>query len=86
MARKTKEEKLKENYQQSKKDTGSTSVQIIDLSAQINELADHLKNHKKDFSSRVGFLKMISKRRKLLLYLKKEDENKYNKLIKDLDL
>lgn len=86
MARKTKEEKLKDKYQEHKEDTGSTPVQIIDLTSQISELSDHLKDHKKDFDCKVGFLKMISKRRKLLLYLKKEDEDKYNKLIKDLGL
>jgi small subunit ribosomal protein S15 len=86
MARKTKEEKLKEQYQDHEEDTGSTPVQVIDLTAQINELSGHLKDHKKDFDSKVGLLKMISKRRKLLLYLKKEDEEKYNKLIKDLGL
>jgi small subunit ribosomal protein S15 len=86
MARKTKEEKLKSKYQEHQEDTGSTPVQIIDLSAQINELADHLKDHKKDFDSKVGFLKMISKRRKLLLYVRNQDEDLYNKLIKDLGL
>ncbi len=86
MARKTKEEKLKDKYQEHKEDTGSTPVQVIDLSAKINELADHLKEHKKDFDSKVGLLKMISKRRKLLIYLRKEDEDRYTKLIKDLDL
>jgi len=86
MARKTKEDKLREKYQEHKEDTGSTSVQVIDLSVKISELADHLKEHKKDFDSKVGLLKMISKRRKLLIYLRKEDQDRYNKLIKDLDL
>ncbi len=86
MARKRKEEKLKEEYREHGEDTGSTPVQIIELTAQIDDLADHLKGHQKDLDSKVGFLKMIAKRRKLLIYLKKEDEEIFNKLTQDLDL
>jgi len=86
MARKTKLEKLKEKYQDHNSDTGSTPVQIVELSVKIDQLAEHLKKHKQDFDSKVGFLKMLSKRRKLLLYLKNKDEKEYQKLIKDLGL
>jgi small subunit ribosomal protein S15 len=83
---KTKQEKLQDKYKVHKEDTGSTQVQIVGLTKRINELTKHLKDHKKDFDSRVGLLKIIGKRRRLLSYLKKEDEKKYLKLIKDLSL
>ena len=68
------------------KDTGSAEVQIAMLSRQIDELAMHLKKNPKDNHSRRGLLKMVSKRRKLLSYLKKNEEALYEKLIKKLDL
>lgn len=86
MARKTKLDKLKEKYQEHEKDTGSTPVQIVELTIKVKELAGHLKGHNKDLDSKVGFLKMISKRRKLLSYLANQDEELYNKIKKDLDL
>ena len=67
-------------------DTGSPEVQIAILTERITELTEHLKSHKKDFSSRRGLLKMVSKRRKLLSYLKKTEPSVYEKLIKKLDL
>lgn len=69
-----------------KNDTGSPQVQIGILSAEITELTDHLKMHKKDFSSRRGLLKKVGQRRRLLRYLKKEDSKGYEKLIKALKL
>jgi len=86
MARQTKLDKIKDKYQDNQKDTGSTPVQIVDLSIKIRELSGHLKNHNKDQDSKVGFLKMISKRRKLLKYLENQDEKLYIKIRKDLDL
>lgn len=83
---KTKQEKLHDKYKVHKGDTGSTQVQIVGLTKRINELTKHLHTHKKDYDSRVGLLKIIGKRRRLLGYLKKEDEKKYLKLIKDLGL
>ena len=68
------------------KDTGSASVQIAMTSRQIDELAMHLKKNPKDNHSRRGLLKMVSKRRKLLTYLKKTEPTVYEKLIKKLDL
>ena len=67
-------------------DTGSPEVQIALLSAQIDKLADHLKEHKKDIHSRRGLLSMVAKRRRLLNYLKKRDEERYDNLIKSLKL
>ena len=67
-------------------DTGSTEVQVALLSAQINDLTGHFQAHKKDFHSRRGLLKMVSKRRKLLTYLKRTDLQRYTKLIEELGL
>lgn len=59
------------------KDTGSPEVQIALLSKRIDELASHLKEHKKDNSSRRGLIKMVADRRKHLKYLEKTDKNRY---------
>jgi small subunit ribosomal protein S15 len=67
-------------------DTGSAAVQIGLLSRQIEELAKHLKANPKDNSSRRGLLKMVSTRRKLLVFLQRTDEAAYGKLIKKLGL
>lgn len=68
------------------KDTGSAEAQIALFSEEINELTRHLKKHKKDNSSRLGLLKMVSKRKKLLDYLKREQPKRYAALIKKLGL
>ena len=68
------------------KDTGSPEVQIALLTARINHLTDHLREHRKDFHSRRGLLQMASRRRKLLDYLKREDLNKYNEILQKLSL
>jgi len=73
-------------HKRSDKDTGSAAVQIAVLSRQIDELAAHLKKNPKDNHSRRGLLKMVSRRRKLLAYLKKKQPAVYEKLIKKLDL
>lgn len=69
-----------------KADTGSPEVQIALFSDEIERLSKHLKKHKKDNSSRLGLLKMVSKRRKLLSYLKVEFPKRYAKIAKKLDL
>ncbi|MBI3253093.1 MAG: 30S ribosomal protein S15 [Candidatus Omnitrophica bacterium] len=68
------------------KDTGSSFVQIAVLTERINSLGTHFKSHVKDHHSRRGLLKLVSQRRKLLDYIKREDEKAYYKLIEDLDL
>lgn len=73
-------------HQTHEKDTGSPEVQIAILSRKIDELASHLKKHHKDNHSRRGLLQMVSDRRAHLKYLKKKDEKRYNKLVKELDL
>lgn len=77
---------LIKKYQSHKEDTGSTEVQIAILTKKISELTKHLREHKKDFDSRRGLLMMVGKRRRLLNYLKKTEEDKYTKLIADLGL
>ncbi|OGM28375.1 30S ribosomal protein S15 [Candidatus Woesebacteria bacterium RIFCSPLOWO2_01_FULL_39_61] len=75
-----------EKFSREKGDTGSPEVQIALLSAQVDKLAAHLKEHKKDVHSRRGLLSMVAKRRRLLNYLKGRDEERYKKLIKELNL
>ncbi|HEF9904104.1 TPA: 30S ribosomal protein S15 [Campylobacter coli] len=67
-------------------DTGSTEAQVALLSARIAELTEHLKIYKKDFSSRLGLLKLVGQRKRLLAYLKRKDYNSYSKLITELNL
>lgn len=67
-------------------DTGSPEVQIAILSKRIEELTEHLKTHKKDLSSRRGLLGLVNKRRKLLMYLLKKDEKRYQKITEKLGL
>ncbi len=74
------------DYAQSKGDTGSPEVQIALLSARINELQPHFKEHTKDHHSRRGLLRLVSQRRKLLDYLKGKDVERYRTLITRLGL
>lgn len=73
-------------YKQSKNDTGSPEVQIALLSARINALTEHLKGHKHDVHTRFGLTMMVSKRRRLLRYLKSESMQRYQHIIKELDI
>lgn len=79
-------EKVVEDYKTHKNDTGSSQVQIALLTQRINELTDHFRKHKKDNHSRKGLLKMVSRRRKLLDYLKRRDINEYHTIIEKLKL
>jgi small subunit ribosomal protein S15 len=73
-------------YKHHGKDTGSSRVQIALLTERINILAGHFKGHKKDYQSRRGLLKLVSRRRKLLDYLKRYDGKEYGELVKKLNL
>lgn len=86
MLEKEKKQKIISKYKIHEDDTGSPEVQISILTERINELTEHLKKHTKDNASRRGLLKMVNKRRSLLNYLKKEDEKRYNDLVKKLGL
>jgi small subunit ribosomal protein S15 len=84
----TKEQKtaLVEQFRLSENDTGSPEVQIALLTARINRLSDHLREHRKDFASRRGLLMMVSKRRRLLDYLKREAPERYLQIIQRLNI
>jgi small subunit ribosomal protein S15 len=73
-------------YQRAKGDTGSPEVQIALLTTRINGLGDHFKDHVKDHHSRRGLLRMVSRRRKLLDYLKSRNSDSYRTLIEKLGL
>jgi len=79
-------QKIIKKYAREKGDTGSPEVQIALLSAQIEKLVGHLKDHSKDVHSRRGLLSMVAKRRRLLSYLQKRDEKRYKALTKELKL
>ena len=79
-------EKIIKKYSREKGDTGSPEVQVALLTAQIDKLSGHLKDHPKDIHSRRGLLSMVAKRRRLLVYLAKRDEKRYKDLIKSLGL
>lgn len=73
-------------YKQSKNDTGSSEVQIALLTARINSLTEHLKVHKHDFHTRYGLTKLVSQRRRLMRYLKSQNMQRYQSIIKELDI
>ena len=77
---------LIKQYQTSQGDTGSSEVQIAILSERINNLTMHLKENKKDFQCRRGLLILVGRRKRLLNYLKKKSLDKYNEIIKSLNL
>lgn len=78
--------KIIKKHQTHEKDTGSPQVQVAILTHRINDLTEHLKEHKKDNHSRRGLFLMVGKRRKLLQYLKNNDKEEYEKVIATLDL
>lgn len=77
---------LIKEHARAKNDTGSPEVQVALLSARINDLSGHFQAHGKDNHSRMGLLRMVSKRRKLLDYLKKKDTKRYVALVEKLGL
>lgn len=74
------------DFQLHEGDTGSADFQVALLTKRIKHLTEHMGNHKKDYSSRRGLLRLVAQRRKLLDYLKSESEERYTKLIKGLGL
>lgn len=74
------------NFKVHAKDTGSAVVQIALITERINSLTEHFKDHRKDFNSRRGLLRLVGKRRRLLAYIKKEDKKKYEELLNKLNL
>jgi small subunit ribosomal protein S15 len=83
---KTRKERIIKKFRVHKTDTGSPEVQIAILSAEIKQLTNHMKKHKHDFSSRLGLIRKVQERKKLLTYLERENEDGYKKLTKALKL
>jgi len=77
---------IRQEHQRAKADTGSPEVQVALLTARINDLTDHFKAHVKDHHSRRGLLRMVSRRRKLLDYLRQADSDRYRSLLDRLGL
>lgn len=73
-------------YQASENDTGSSEVQIALLTERLNHLTNHFKSHGKDHHSRRGLIRIVNRRRKLLDYLKREDAQRYQEIIKELGI
>jgi small subunit ribosomal protein S15 len=82
----TQKAQIVQQHQRAAGDTGSPEVQVALLTARINGLTDHFKTHVKDHHSRRGLLKLVSQRRKLLDYLRREHLDKYRELIEQLGL
>ncbi len=83
---KERKQEIISTYKRDEKDTGSSEVQIALLTERINELTEHLKVHVKDNHSRRGLLKMVGKRRNLLNYLAKKDDQRYRDIVEKLGL
>jgi len=84
----TREQKaeLVKKYGKNASDSGTPEVQIAILTAHINSLSPHLDNHTKDHHGRLGLLKLVGKRRRLLEHLMRKDINRYRKIIQELDI
>jgi small subunit ribosomal protein S15 len=86
MLTKTKKAKVIKTVQKHDKDTGSPEVQIAVITKRIEELALHLKTHKKDNHSRRGLLQLVANRQSHMKYLQKKDIKRYNSVVKKLEL
>ena len=86
MITKTTKEGIVQQHGASAADTGKPEVQIALFTARINDLTEHLKTHRKDHTSRLGLLKMVGKRRRLLAYLRNGDIARYRAIIAELGL
>ncbi len=83
---KEKKAEIISEYQAREGDTGSTEVQVALLTDRINQLTSHMAEHRHDYHTQRGLLKLVGQRRRLLAYLSREDMERYNKLIKRLGL
>ena len=86
MLDKKRKEQIIKKFQVHNADSGSAEVQIAILTEEIKELTEHLKTHKKDFSSRRGLLRKIGQRRRLLIFLEKDNQTSYENIVKKLKL
>ena len=83
---KVKKAEILKKFKKSDLDTGSPEVQVALLTARINEMSEHFTVHKKDNHGRMGLIKCVNRRRKLLDYLKSKDQKRYEQLISSLDI
>ncbi len=83
---KAKKQDVVSKFQKQPKDTGNSAVQIALLTERIKYLSEHMKGSTKDFSSQRGLLKLVGQRRSLLDYVKRNEPEEYQKLLKSLDL
>lgn len=83
---KERKQELIDEFKVSDDDTGSPDVQVAVLSERINELTQHLKIHRKDFASRRGLLMLVSRRKRLLAYVRRNDPQRYSSLVERLNL
>jgi len=83
---KAKKQEIIAKYSRGENDTGSTEVQVALLTERIKYLTDHLQTNKKDHSSRLGLLKLVGQRRRLMRYLRKVDFARYNAIKEDLGI
>jgi small subunit ribosomal protein S15 len=81
-----KKQELIDKYGRSENDTGSVEVQVALLTERINQLTEHLREHKKDHHSRRGLLMLVGQRRRLLRYLQNSDLDRYRQVVADLGL
>lgn len=86
MLDKKKKQRLIQKFKTHASDTGSPEIQIAILTEEIRELTSHLKEHKKDYSSRRGLIRKVSLRRKLLRYLEKENKKSFDDIVKKLKI
>lgn len=86
MLTKAEKTQIMKEYARTEGDTGSVEVQVAVLTAQINRLTEHLKEHKKDYHSTRGLMKMVGRRKKFLSYLRENDVNRYRDLVHRLGL
>jgi len=83
---KAEKKKVMVEFSRHENDTGSPEVQVAVLTERINQLTDHLRNHKHDESSRRGLLKMVGRRRRLLAYIRRKDYQRYKALTDRLSI
>ncbi|MEG0177707.1 30S ribosomal protein S15 [Anaerorhabdus sp.] len=86
MLSKTEKTQIMKDFARFEGDTGSVEVQVAVLTAQINRLTEHLKEHKKDYHSTRGLMKMVGRRKNFLGYLRENDVNRYRELVQRLGL
>ncbi len=86
MITKERKQQLIGDFKRGETDTGSPEVQIAILTTRINELTEHMRTHQKDYASRRGLLAMVSRRRRLLDYLKRVSPNRYLEILQRLEL